>query len=59
MIDAGHTLYAPTPEEVQLWRDAAAPLVDQWKKDAAARGVDAEATYKAYSDALAAKDAKF
>lgn len=59
MIDAGHTLYVPTAEEVQLWRDAAAPLVDQWKKDAAAKGVDAEATYKAYNDALAGKEAKF
>lgn len=28
----GHTVYTPTPEEVQLWREATAPLVDQWKK---------------------------
>ena len=59
MIDAGHTLYQPTAEEVQLWRDAAAPLIDQWKKDAAAKGVDADALYQGYVDALAARDAKF
>ena len=60
MIDAGgHTIYAPTAEEVTLWRDAAAPLVDTWKKEAAAKGVDAEKMYKDYQDALASHDAKF
>lgn len=53
MIDSGeHTLYEPTEAEVQQWRDAAAPLLDQWKADVAAKGADADAIYKAYTDAL-------
>ena len=59
MIDAGHTLYKPSDAEVQQWRDAAAPLIDQWKKDAAAKGVNADETYDAYVEALTKQDAKF
>ncbi len=60
MIDAGgHTIYAPTADEVTLWRDAAAPLIDTWKKEAAAKGADAEKMYKDYQDALTRHTAKF
>ena len=55
MIDSGsHTLYAPTDEEVQQWRDAAAPLLDQWKADVTAAGQDPEAIYGEYRAALEA-----
>lgn len=55
MIDSGeHTLYEPTAEEVQLWRDAAAPLLDQWKADVKAAGGDPEVIYQEYVDALKA-----
>jgi TRAP-type C4-dicarboxylate transport system substrate-binding protein len=53
MIDSGkHTLYQPTDAEVQLWRDAAAPLVDQWKADVAKTGQDPEKVYEEYLAAL-------
>ncbi|MBS0124991.1 TRAP transporter substrate-binding protein [Thetidibacter halocola] len=57
MIDSGeHTLYAPTDEEVQMWRDAAAPLLDQWRADV---GADAQAIYDSYMEALDRNDARF
>lgn len=41
----GHELYAPTAEEVAAWRQAAAPLLETWKQDVAARGIDPEAAH--------------
>lgn len=53
MIDSGeHTLYEPSAEEIALWREAAAPLVDQWKKDVEAAGGDPDAIYQDYVNAL-------
>lgn len=53
MIDSGeHTIYTPTEAEVQLWRDAAAPLLDQWKADVKAAGGDPETIYDEYLAAL-------
>ena len=45
--DPAHTVYQPTPEDVQAWRDAAAPLLDAWKADVAAKGHDADAIHEA------------
>ena len=45
--DPAHTVYEPTPEDVQAWRDAAAPLLDAWKADVAAKGYDADAIHEA------------
>lgn len=60
MIDAGgHTIYEPTEAEVQEWRDAAAPLLDQWKGDVKAKGVDPEPALSSYIEALERHDAKF
>ncbi len=60
MIDSpDHTVYKPTDEEVKKWRDAAAPLVDQWKADVKAKGLDPEPIYKAYLDALDANGARY
>lgn len=57
MIDSGeHTLYAPTDEEVQLWRDAAAPLVEEWKTEV---GADAQGYYDSYIAALERHDARY
>ncbi len=57
MIDSGeHTLYAPTPEEVQAWRDAAAPLVDQWKAEV---GDGAQAYLDGYIEALERHNSRF
>jgi TRAP-type C4-dicarboxylate transport system substrate-binding protein len=57
--DAEHVLYQPTEAEVQLWQEAAAPLIDQWKADANAAGVDADAVYDSYIEALERHDARF
>jgi len=53
MIDSpDHTLLEPTAEEVQLWRDAAKPLLDAWRDDVKAVGGDPDAIYQSYIDAL-------
>lgn len=57
--DSSHTVNTPTPEQVQMWKDAAVPLVDQWKADAAAAGADAQAVYDAYTGKLDEYDARF
>ncbi len=60
MVDSSeHTLYSPTEEEVQMWRDAAAPLLEQWRADVAAVGGDADAIYDGYVEALDRQDARF
>lgn len=60
MIDSpDHELYKPTDAEVQLWRDAAAPLIDQWKKDATAAGYDADKLYDSYIATLEKYDSRF
>ena len=57
MIDSGeHTLYEPTEEEVQMWRDAAAPLVEQWMDEV---GEGAQGYYDGYVEALERHDARF
>ena len=45
--DPEHVVHEPTPEEVQAWREAAAPLLDAWKADVAAKGGDADAIHEA------------
>ncbi len=60
IIDLGnHTLYQPTPEQVQAWKDAAAPLHDEWKASVVAKGLDAEAINAAYEEALKAAGALY
>jgi hypothetical protein len=60
MIDSGeHTLYEPTAEEVQLWREASKPLLDAWRADVTAKGGDPDAIYKSYTDALERNDALY
>ncbi len=57
MIASGeHTLYEPTEEEVQLWRDAAAPLVDQWMEEV---GEGAQEYYDGWVEALERHDARY
>lgn len=55
-IEAGDTLYEPTEDELQQWRDAAAPLLDEWKNEV---GADADEIYQNYVDLLEENDAKF
>ena len=57
--DPKHTINVPTDEQMQMWREAAAPLLEQWKKEAAAAGADADATHNAFVEALKRNDAHF
>jgi TRAP-type transport system periplasmic protein len=60
MIDSGeHVLYAPTAEEVTMWREASKPLIEQWKEDVKAKGVDPEPILEAYIEALKRHDSQF
>ena len=60
MIDSpDHTLYKPTAEEVQLWRDAAKPLIDAWRADVTAKGANADEIYSSYMDALKRNNALY
>jgi TRAP-type C4-dicarboxylate transport system substrate-binding protein len=52
VADPSHTIYKPTDDEVKLWRDAAAPLLDAWRADVKAKGADPEAIYQSYTEAL-------
>lgn len=54
-----HTLYEPTQEEVQMWRDAAAPLLDDWRAEVEAVGADPDEVYDAYIEALKRHDALY
>ncbi|MEW5423561.1 TRAP transporter substrate-binding protein [Amorphus sp. 3PC139-8] len=38
--DPDHTLYQPRPEETQMWKDAAAPLTEEWKQNISDTGRD-------------------
>lgn len=57
--DSEHTLYEPTDEEVAAWQEAAAPLLEAWKADVSAKGIDADAAHKALVDQLRANDSLF
>jgi TRAP-type C4-dicarboxylate transport system substrate-binding protein len=58
IIDLGdHTLYTPTEDEMQAWRDAAAPLTEEWRASVSDAGVDADAAYQGLIDTLQANDA--
>lgn len=47
-----HTVTEPTPEQVSAWREAVAPMVDEWKKTVNEAGKDADAIWKNLGDTL-------
>ena len=53
------TLNVPTEEEVAAWREAAAPLMDEWRENVTAAGGDADAILEGYTKALEANDARY
>lgn len=59
IADDGQTLTQPTVDEVTAWRQAAQPLVDEWKTSVAARNENSDAILQGYVDALNANDAKY
>lgn len=48
----GHVLNTPTPEQAQMWRDAAAPLMDEWRASVTAAGHDPDAIHEGFVEAL-------
>lgn len=56
MNNPEHTVYTPTAEEVQLWRDAAVPTLEAWKEDVKAKGYDADTVLEGLRSALAANN---
>ena len=60
MIDSpDHTLYKPTDEEVQMWRDAAQPLIESWKEDVKKVGGDPDKIYADFEAALKNNDSRY
>ena len=59
IADPEQTLNTPTEEEVAAWRDAAAPLVDEWRAAVEAKGGDADAILEGYTQSLEANDARY
>ena len=43
--EKGHKIIKPTPEEVQLWKEAVQPTHDKWISDTEAKGLPAKAVY--------------
>jgi TRAP-type C4-dicarboxylate transport system substrate-binding protein len=43
--EKGHKIINPTPQEVQLWKDAVQPTHDKWIADTEAKGLPAKAVY--------------
>jgi len=50
--DPKHVFHKPTDEQLKLWKDAAAPLTEEWKKSISGKGQDADAIYNSLVDTL-------
>lgn len=59
LADDTHTVVEPTDEEVQAWKDAAAPLLDQWKEDVNGRGYNADEIYESFNEKLDKYDSAY
>lgn len=59
IADETQIMTKPTADEVTAWRQAAEPLIDEWKARVVAKGADADAILQGYLEALDANDAKY
>jgi TRAP-type transport system periplasmic protein len=50
--DSSHTLHKPDADQVKMWKDAAAPLTDEWKAIITKSGKDPEPILNGLIDAL-------
>ncbi|MBP1844903.1 TRAP-type C4-dicarboxylate transport system substrate-binding protein [Rhizobium petrolearium] len=58
MIDAGgHTFYKPTPDEVNLWKQATASLEGEWAAAATKAGIEAKSAWASLAETLKKYDA--
>jgi C4-dicarboxylate-binding protein DctP len=46
-VENGMTIYDPTPEEIEMWREASQPVIDQWLEEAGELG---QRVYEAAQD---------
>ena len=53
----GHEVIKPTVEQVDLWRQSAKPLIDEWAKAAAKAGVNPQETFDELKKLLTAEGA--
>lgn len=53
------TLYEPTEEEVQLWREAGQGVLDAWRADVEAKGLNPDEIYDAYVEALEGNQVRY
>ena len=53
-----HEVYEPTAEELALWKEAATPLMDEWREQVRAAGQDPDAVHDALVEELEANDAR-
>ena len=59
MEDPAHTVHEPTDEEVAAWREATAPLMDDWREDVSAKGQDPEAIEARFREIMGEAGALF
>ncbi len=59
MADDSQRFNTPSEADVAAWREAATPLIDEWKETVAAKGGDADAILAAFEAALEKFDAKY
>jgi len=45
IAEPGHIMHKPTEEQAQMWKDAAKPLLDEWRKTVTEKGLDADEIY--------------
>ncbi|EBA05520.1 TRAP transporter substrate-binding protein [Sagittula stellata] len=57
--DDTQSFNTPTEEDVVAWREAAQPLIEEWKEAVSAKGGDADAILEAYKAALKKYDADY
>jgi TRAP-type C4-dicarboxylate transport system substrate-binding protein len=57
--DDSQTFNTPTEEEIAAWREAAQPLIQEWKDAVSAKGGDADAIFEAYTSKLEEYDAAY
>lgn len=45
IAEPGHIMHKPTEEQAEMWKDAAKPLLDEWRKTVTEKGLDADEIY--------------
>ncbi len=59
IADDSQTLVEPSEDEVAAWREAAQPLIEEWRTSVEEAGGDADAIFDAYVQSLEDNDARY